>query len=152
MEKWLRDRETKDALATLSATPPTIMDRGVVDDPIKASLDAKLNLLRQRIAQLKEEASVRSNLRSESESQIDYQITQAVRSLEEFSMWGIGYNQGVDFKRNFLERQLAQFRRERRELRVRAWEHMVSVRREIREAVAEYYDLLRRYRLLGYER
>lgn len=91
--------------------------------------------------------NIRKNLHVESQSQVDYQISTAAQSLEEFSFFGVGYNQGIDFKRNHLERQLAIFRKERRDSRLKTWQDLSALGKELREAAAEYQDALRRYRL-----
>lgn len=50
----------------------------------------------------------------------------------------MGYNTGVDVKRNHLERQLQQLRTERRAAELRTWDDLVRLRKELREAVREY--------------
>jgi hypothetical protein len=70
--------------------------------------------------------------------EIDEQLTYLQCSLERFSGWGVGYNTGVDVKRNHLERQLQQLRAERRMTELRAWDDIVRLRKELRGAVNEY--------------
>jgi len=68
--------------------------------------------------------------------------------LSQFHFWGIGYNRGVDRKRNMLERQLTNLRRERRAVELRAWEDIVDIRKELRKVLEDYRDALRRYRMV----
>ena len=67
-------------------------------------------------------------------------------SLSQFHFWGIGYNKGVDMKRNLLERQLSTLRRERRAVELKAWADIVNIRKELRRTLEEYKDAIRRYR------
>jgi hypothetical protein len=90
-------------------------------------------------------------LHTESLSQIDYQISKTAQSLGEFSFHGVGYNTGVDMKRNHLERQLSLFRRERRETRLRTWQDLAGLRKELEQAIAEYEELHQRYNLAGHK-
>ena len=69
-------------------------------------------------------------------------------SLEQFSNWGIGYNTGVDVKRNFLERELSNLRKERRSLLVKTWDDIGRLRKEFRQLVREYKAMLSRLDLL----
>ncbi len=87
-------------------------------------------------------------MHDQSVAEIDYQITQAASSLEQFSNWGIGYNTGVDVKRNFLERELSNLRKERRSLLVRTWDDIGRLRKEFRQLVREYKAMLSRLDLL----
>ena len=100
------------------------------------------------LAQLRQEASSRAQMHDQSVAEIDYQITQAASSLEQFSNWGIGYNTGVDVKRNFLERELSNLRKERRSLLVRTWDDIGRLRKEFRQLVREYKAMLSRLDLL----
>lgn len=150
IDKLLKSREAKDILDKLSASPPEIEEE-IEEDPVKALFAGKLTRARLKVEQLKELVGVRDQLHSESVSQVDYQISIAAKSLEEFRFWGVGYNQGLDFKRNHLERQLALFRRERRDIRLKTWQDLSSLRKELAEATAEYQEVLRRYRMTGYK-
>jgi hypothetical protein len=111
-------------------------------------LVGKLLDTRGTIDQLAREAQARAQLHEESLREIDYQVSKAAFSLDQFSHWGIGYNTGVDFKRNHLEREISNLRKERRSTLVRTWEDIASLRKEFREAVAEYKSLLSRLGLL----
>jgi hypothetical protein len=60
------------------------------------------------------EIQVRIEIRSKFDKEMEYQISKAAFSLGEFKFWGLGYNTGVDVKRNKLERQLASSRKARK--------------------------------------
>ena len=69
---------------------------------------------------------------------------QAAFSLGEFKFWGLGYNTGVDVKRNMLERQLADFRREKRRIELQGWEDIIGLRKDLRKVLDEYKTLVTR--------
>src|SRR5262245_47441779 len=52
------------------------------------------------VDQVRHEIDVRLELAEQSLKQLDAQITYATLSLESFAGWGVGYNTGVDVKRN----------------------------------------------------
>ena len=118
------------------------------EDEAQAYLIGKLKDAGATIDHMEQEAVARAQLHEESVQEIDYQISKAAFSLDQFSHWGIGYNTGVDVKRNFLERELSNFRKERRSTLLRTWEDIATLRKEFREAVAEYKALLSRLGLL----
>jgi len=118
------------------------------EDEAQAYLIGKLTDARSALGQLEEEALARAQLHEESLREIDYQISRAALGLDQFTGWGIGYNTGVDIKRNQLERELSNLRRERRSTLLRTWEDIANLREEFREAVAEYKSLLDRLGLL----
>jgi hypothetical protein len=152
MEELLKSHEARDILEKLSVTPPLIENKPARDDPVEDFFKAKFKHARQKIEQQKDIISIRAELHSQAVSQLDYQITKAATSLEEFGFFAVGYNTGVDMKRNHLERQLATFRRDRRENRLKAWQDLSTLKRELRQAIMEYEELTRRYRLVDYKR
>lgn len=91
-----------------------------------------------RVDQIRKEMETRLEMNSKFIKEIDSQISYAQFSLERFTGWGVGYNTGVDVKRNHLERQLQQFRTDRRTAELRTWEDLISLRKELREATEEY--------------
>lgn len=126
-------------------------EREPVPEPVDEAqnyLIGKLKEIGSALHQLEEEALARTQLNEESVREIDYQISKAASSLDQFSHWGIGYNTGVDIKRNHLERELSNLRKERRSTFLRTWEDIAALRKEFREALAEYKSLLTRLGLL----
>lgn len=109
----------------------------------------KLKDLGKTIDQLNKEIRTRLEMKQTFDAELDYQISKAAFSLEQFKFWGLGYNTGVDVKRNMLERQLADFRREKRRIELQGWEDIISLRKELREALEEYNSLLRRKNTLS---
>jgi len=118
------------------------------EDEAQAYLIGKVKDIRSTIGQLDEEAQARAELHDESLRELDYQISRAALSLDQFRGWGVGYNTGVDIKRNQLERELSNLRKERRSALIRTWEDIANLRKEFREAVVEYRSLLSRLGLL----
>jgi hypothetical protein len=148
LQKALAAKEVVDFLQKLADVRPEPEAAPEVPvDPATAYFHEKLGRLRQRIDALKGELDARRELRHQFRGEIDYQISQAAFSLEQFRFWGIGYNRGVDIKRNFLERQLADFRHKRRQEELRFWDDVAEARSKLREAIAEYRDTLRALRL-----
>ena len=91
-----------------------------------------------RVDQIRKEMETRLEINSKFTKEINSQIRYAQFSLEQFTGWGVGYNTGVDVKRNHLERQLQQLRTDRRTSELRTWEDLISLRKELREATEEY--------------
>ena len=118
------------------------------EDEAQAYLLGKLKDARSTVDQLQEEAVARAQLHGESIREIDYQISRAALSLDQFTGWGISHYAGVEIRRAHLERQLANFRKDRRSTFVSTWEDIASLRKEFREAVVEYKSLLSRLGLL----
>jgi len=116
--------------------------------PADEFLGERLATAGQRIAELNQETRSRVDLQDYFIGQLDYQIGEAAFSLSQLRSWGVGYNTGVDVKRNWLERQLKELRKERRDAELRTWEDVIQLRRELREVLEEYRDLRRRYALL----
>lgn len=104
----------------------------------------KIDDLGKTISELKKEIAIRLDTKLKFDEELDYQINKAAFSLGEFKFWGLGYNTGVDVKRNMLERQLADFRKEKRGIELQGWEDIISLRKELRKAIDEYNSLKRR--------
>jgi hypothetical protein len=51
-------------------------------------------------------------------------------------------------KRNFVERQLSDFRHKRRQEELRFWNDLVETRRSLRDALDNYQDTLRQLHLV----
>lgn len=149
--EWDERRPTGDLAKRLFDLSRFLPERKLLAEPIdeaQAYLVGKVKDTRSTIDQLEEEAIARTQLHDESLREIDYQISRAALSLDHFTGWAIGYNTGVDIKRNQLERELSSLRKERRSTLLRTWEDIGSLRKEFREAVAEYKSLLSRLGLL----
>lgn len=99
------------------------------------------------IQQLRDEIVSRQRMMDRQIEELDDQISRASFSLKQLD-FRVGYNAAVDFKRNWTERELANFRRERRNLRVRCWEDIVSLRKQLREAMKQYKDARARRELM----
>lgn len=118
------------------------------EDDAQAYVVGKLKDTGSTINQLEEEALARAQLHDESIGEIDYQISRAALSLDQFTGIGISQYAGIEIRRAHLERQLANFRRDRRGAFLKTWEDIASLRKEFREAVVEYKSLLSRLGLL----
>lgn len=108
----------------------------------------KIKDLREVIDHIKKEISVRFEMKKEFDKELDYQLSKAAFSLSEFKRWGLGYNTGVDVKRNMLEKQLTDFRREKRRTELQCWEDIIGLRKDLRNTLEEYKALLNRKELL----
>jgi len=109
----------------------------------------KIKGLRETIEQINKEISSRFEMKQEFDNELDYQISRAAFSLSEFKRWGLGYNTGVDVKRNMLEKQLNDLRREKRKTELQCWEDIVSLRKDLRKALEEYKSLSNRKNVLS---
>lgn len=93
---------------------------------------------RERVRQIRRELETRLEIYTYFLREIERQLAYAELSLEKFGHWGVGYNTGVDVKRNQLERQLQQLRTEHRATTLRAWDDAIRLRKELRDAMLEY--------------
>lgn len=150
-EPWDERKPTGELVRELFDLSRLLPERKPLPIPADEAQSYLVGLLEEKAAtieQLEEEALARAQLHDESIREVDYQITKAASSLDQFTTWGIGYNTGVDIKRNFLERELSNLRKERRSTFLRAWQDIAGLRKEFREAVAEYNSLVNRLGLL----
>ena len=150
LEELLESRKVKNLLEELSYIPEIAKPPEEIKptEPLDIYFGEKLNSLRDTIDQISQENTTRHEFANSFLYQIDYQIRECAFSLSEFHSWGIGYNTGVDKKRNHLERMLNDLRKERRATELRCWEDIVALRKDMREALTEYKDILRRGSML----
>ena len=139
----LRQDTKQDLLRDLGA-PTSSTESHIRQDPITDFYAYRASRLRGSLSQIDDEIEVRLRMRDRAVGEIEYQISEAAGSLREFTNWGLGYNVGVDVKRNFLERMLADLRRQRRQEQLRAWEGVISLRKERRKIEEELSEISRR--------
>lgn len=137
-ERAKQQREKKrdliqELLADLEGKEP---ERKLFD--VEQYFQERFDTTRSRVEQIRREVDARVEIRADFMREIDLQISYAQMSLEKFSGWGVGYNTGVDVKRNHLERQLLQLRTERRAAELRTWQDLVGLRKDLRDAMEEY--------------
>ena len=115
-------------------------------EQIEASdfIDNRMKDLRAKMNQIEKEISLRFLMKNQFDEEIEYQISKAAFSLSQFKFWGLGYNTGVDVKRNMLEKQLVDFRKDRRRTQLQCWEDIIGLRKELRALNDEYRMLARR--------
>ena len=130
-----RKRDLIDELLSEVSEPPA---QHPVANHIDRYFQERLDASRRRFLEIRREVDSRRALSRAFREEIDSQISYAQLSLEEFSGWGVGYNTGVDVKRNHLERQLQQLRSERRSSQLQAWTDFVRLRKDLREALLDY--------------
>lgn len=150
LQQLLESREVKDLLEELSQLPglPGPPKEIKPVEPFDVYFSEKLSSLKATIDQISEEITTRHEFTDSFLYQIDYQIRECAFSLAEFNSWGVGYNTGVDKKRNHLERMLNDLRKERRATELRCWEDIVALRKDMREALTEYKEIVRRGEML----
>jgi hypothetical protein len=150
IEKVLSKKKEKDLLEDLLAKPELIigLEPEKPPEPIAEYFTGKIDSLRERIGHLNQEIDARFKFKEKFLKEVDCQIQDCAFSLSQFHFWGIGYNKGVDMKRNLLERQLSTLRRERRAVELKAWADIVNIRKELRRTLEEYKDAIRRYRIV----
>jgi hypothetical protein len=143
LEKMLASTKEKDLIGELFKLEKIESEK---ISPLEASgfIENRINDLKGTIDQIKKEIYVRVEMRNKFDKEIGYQILKAAFSLSEFKFWGLGYNTGVDVKRNMLERQLTEFRKEKRRTELQCWEDVISLRKELRKALDEYKMLITR--------
>ncbi|HJN19179.1 MAG TPA: hypothetical protein QGH10_27045 [Armatimonadota bacterium] len=130
----LLDELDDDLVRTVAALPHSID----APDALGAYLTHTLGESSQRADAAERDASLRLRLHRQAKEEIGYQILCCQSSLKAFTGWGLGYNTGVDVKRNFLEKQLADLRRERRALEIRAFDDLRTLRRELRDMASAH--------------
>lgn len=116
-------------------------------EPVARYLRAQADDAALDVHQLEDEIVSRRRLLDRQLQEIDYQVSRASWSLKQLE-FRIGYNSAIDFKRNWTERELNNLRRERRSLRLRCWEDIVTLRHQLRDATKQYRDSLSRKDLM----
>lgn len=114
------------------------------DKPVDYVLTEKLYSLRRNIEHIRKEIRTRWQIKERFQKEMDYQISESAFSLKNLQK-GLGYNTGVDMKRNSLEMELLRLRSERRSHALRTWKDIIGLRKELREAMKEY-EMLKRMR------
>jgi hypothetical protein len=149
-QELLESRKVEDLLEELSQFPELARAPEEIRaiEPFDVYFSDKIDSLRDSIQQVSTEITTRHEFAYKFLYQIDYQIRECASSLAEFRHWGLGYNTGVDKKRNHLERMLADLRKERRATELRCWEDIVALRKDLRDTLTEYKDIIRRGRML----
>lgn len=107
-------------------------------------IENRMNDLKAKMNQINKEISLRFQMKNQFDEEIEYQISKAAFSLSHFQFWGLGYNTGVDVKRNMLEKQLVDFRKDKRRTQLQCWEDIISLRKELRALEEEYQMIARR--------
>ena len=150
IEVVLESKKAQDLIEELSEKPELARpeDRITFFEGLDDFFTEKLKNLRSTIDDISTEITNRHEFTRKFLYEIDYQITSTACSLGEFKFWGIGYNTGVDKKRNHLERILVELRKKRRATELRAWEDIIALRKEMRGALTEYKDIVRRGNML----
>lgn len=138
-----RAKQPKDLVAELLGDLDTEPEPSSAHFDIDQYFKEREQTSQRRVREIRHEIDIRQRIPADFVKQIDLQISYAALALEKFSHWGVGYTTGVDVKRNHLERQLLQFRIERRAAELRTWEDMIKLRKELREAMAEYRSAAR---------
>ncbi len=145
MERLRKKPRPPDPVRDLLAIPTD--EPAAAGDALDDYLGHRSRRLERAVSEMRDELFTRIELRDRTLEQIDYQISRAAFSLKTFTGFGLGYNTGVDVRRNLLERQLTDLRRQRRHEELNAWEDVVTVRKELRRAQDELADAERRSQL-----
>lgn len=157
-ERYIRDLQLAatlemkvpaDPLATVSMVKLPADEQ--LQGPAAPFLQQRLDAIRAHIGSLADELTARRELHERHEKELEFQIQMAAFSLGEFKFWGVGFNRGVDMKRNLLERQLADLRHKRRQAQIRLWEDATALRRQVRDLEREYAGVVRQARAIGGE-
>jgi hypothetical protein len=111
---------------------------------IEAYMAGRIATLIGNAEEIRCEMKSRAKVHFKAIKEIRSQIAYAQLSLEKVSGWGIGYNTGIDVKRNHLERQLLQLRQDCRATELRAWHDLAGLRKEFLHAISEYKGAKRR--------
>ena len=143
VEKILASKKKKDLIEELFQ-PEKIEHEKI--PPLEASdfIENRIKDLKGTMDQINKEIYLRFEMKNKFDTELDYQISRAAFSLGQFKFWGLGYNTGVDVKRNMLERQLADFRREKRRIELQDWEDIIGLRKDLRKVLEEYKMLITR--------
>lgn len=112
-------------------------------------IDNRMKDLKTKMNQIEKEILLRFQMKNQFDEEIEYQISRAAFSLSQFKFWGLGYNTGVDVKRNMLEKQLVDFRKDKRRTQLQCWEDIIGLRKELRALIDEYQMLARRKKAMA---
>jgi hypothetical protein len=101
----------------------------------------------ERLRQINEEIRKRKRLSFRFREQIDDEIWYFKFHFDQFNkFFGIGYNAGIDARRNQLERLLVAAKERKRKEELRVWEDLTQLERQRDEAMKEYESLKRMQR------
>jgi hypothetical protein len=149
LEEFLGRKKETDLLEALMKKPEIIeLPTERPAEPVSDFFMDRVKSLREKIGHINEEIETRFLLRDKFRQEIEYQISEAAFSLRQFHNFSVGVNIGIDQKRNHLERQLLTLRRDRRNVELRTWQDVISLRKELRGLIDEYKNALRRYRMV----
>jgi len=142
-EKLLKSKKERDLIEELFK-PEKIEHVKMPIHEASDFIENRIKDLKGTIDQLNKEICLRFEMKKKFDLELEYQLSRADFSLGQFKFWGLGYNTGVDVKRNLLERQLADIRREKRRTELQCWEDIISLRKELRRILDEYKMLITR--------
>jgi hypothetical protein len=143
VEKLLASKKKKDLIEELFK-PEKNEPEKIPSLEASDFIENRIKDLKGTMDQINKEIYLRFEMKNKFDTELDYQISRAAFSLGQFKFWGLGYNTGVDVKRNMLERQLADFRREKRRIELQDWEDIIGLRKDLRKVLDEYKMLITR--------
>jgi hypothetical protein len=142
-ERFVKPKRKKDLNEAL-VKPEDIYPKNEPQHEATDFIENRMKDLKGKIDQINKEINLRFEMKNQFDEQMEYQLSRATFSLGQFKFWGLGYNTGVDVKRNMLEKQLVDFRKEKRRTELQCWEDIISLRKELRAVIEEYKMLARR--------
>jgi len=146
-EELLKSKKGRDLIEELFKTEKVVPDKKPMQEAADF-IENRIKALKGTIDQINKEIYLRFEMKNKFDYELEYQLSRAAFSLSQFKFWGLGYNTGVDVKRNMLERQLADFRKEKRRTELQCWEDIISLRKELRTVLDEYKMLKTRKELM----
>jgi hypothetical protein len=146
-EELLKSKKGRDLIEELFKTEKVVPDKKPMQEAADF-IENRIKDLKGTIDQINKEIYLRFEMKNKFNGELEYQFSRAAFSLSQFKFWGLGYNTGVDVKRNMLERQLADFRKEKRRTELQCWEDIISLRKELRTVLDEYKMLKTRKELM----
>ena len=143
IEELLKSKKKRDLIEELFKPEIVEPDKKPIQEA-SDFIENRIKDIKGTMDQINKEIYLRFEIKNKFDTELDYQISKAAFSLGQFKFWGLGYNTGVDVKRNMLERQLADFRREKRRIELQGWEDIISLRKDLSKVLEEYNMLLTR--------
>ena len=142
-EELLKSKKKKDLIKELFETEKVVPGKKPIQEPTDF-IENRIRDLKNTMDQINKEIYLRFEMKNKFDYELEYQLSRAAFSLSQFKFWGLGYNTGVDVKRNMLEKQLLDFRKEKRRTELQCWEDIISLRKELRMVLDEYKMLITR--------
>lgn len=123
-------------------------ENGSITDSLSRSFVERLTILRTPIDEISGEIRVRELLTRALNEEVDFKAKKLRFLVRELDTWTMGYNDSIENRRIWLQKEILNLEKEKRAEKLRFWEDVVSLANKRREFIMEYETLSRISRIL----